>query len=118
MADARSYQLEIERMREDAHDLLKALYAEHFPDDDVVRGLRARIEQSATEVIRAADDPVTLGIVGEFSVGKSLLLGTLLGRPDLLPVEDRATTGNVTALHLRPGKPGEATRFEGDPEIH
>jgi hypothetical protein len=118
MADARSYQLEIERMREDAHDLLKALYAEHFPDDDVVRGLRARIEQSATEVIRAADDPVTLGIVGEFSVGKSLLLGTLLGRPDLLPVEDRATTGNVTALHLRPGRPGETTRFEGDPEIH
>lgn len=29
-----------------------------------------------------------------------------------------ATTGNVTALHLRPGSPGERTRFDGDPEIH
>jgi hypothetical protein len=118
MADSRSYQHEIARMREDAHDLLQALYTEQFPDDDAVGALRARIEQSATEVIRAADDPVTLGIVGEFSVGKSLLLGTLLGRPDLLPVEDRATTGNVTALHLRPGNDGERTRFDGDPEIH
>lgn len=118
MADVRSYQLEIERMRKDSHDLLQALYAEPFPDDDAARTLRARIEQTATEVIRAADDPVTLGIVGEFSVGKSLLLGTLLGRPDLLPVEDRATTGNVTALHLRPGRPDEQTRFTGDPEVH
>ena len=118
MADARSYQFEIERMRNDSHDLLQALHAEQFPDEDAVRALRSQVEQSATEVIRAADDPVTLGIVGEFSVGKSLLLGTLLGRPDLLPVEDRATTGNVTALHLLPGNPGEQTRFEGDSEVH
>src|SRR3984957_1131836 len=118
MADARSYQLEIERMRNDSHDLLQALHAEQFADEDAVRAVRSQLEQGATEVIRAASDPVTLGIVGEFSVGKSLLLGTLLGRPDLLPVEDRATTGNITALHLLPGNPGEQTRFDGDPEVH
>ena len=105
-------------MSKGAHNLLQALYAEQFPDDDAVRGVRTRVEESAKAVIEAAADPVTLGIVGEFSVGKSLLLGTLLGRPDLLPVEDRATTGNVTALHLRPGSPSERTRFDGDPEIH
>jgi len=117
MAGDLSHTTEIERMRKDAQDLLRALHAEQFPDDDAVRALRARVEQSAKDVISAAEASVTLGIVGEFSVGKSLLVGTMLGRPDLLPVEDRATTGNVTALHLRPGKPGEPTRFDGDPEI-
>jgi hypothetical protein len=117
MAGDLSHTTEIERMRKDAQDLLRALHAEQFPDDDAIRTLRAQVEQGANDVISAAEAPVTLGIVGEFSVGKSLLLGTMLGRPDLLPVEDRATTGNVTALHLRPGSLDEPTRFDGDPEI-
>jgi hypothetical protein len=76
MANSRSYQNDIERMGKDAHDLLEALYAEPFPDDDVVYALRDRIEQSAKTVIEAAAHPVTLGVVEEFSVGKSLLLSS------------------------------------------
>jgi hypothetical protein len=40
--------------------------------------------------------------VGEFNAGKSLLLGSLIGYADALPVSEVPTTGNVTALHLRP----------------
>jgi hypothetical protein len=71
-----SHQSVIEWTSKDANDLVQALYAEQFPDDDVVRGMRARIEESAKAVIEAAADPATLCIVGEFSVGKSLPPGT------------------------------------------
>jgi hypothetical protein len=70
-----SHQSEIEWTSKDANDLVQAVYAEQFPDD-IVRGMRARIEESAKAVIEAAADPVTLCIVGEFSVGKSLPPGT------------------------------------------
>jgi hypothetical protein len=70
-----SHQNKIERMSKDANDLLQALYAEQFPDDEVVRAMRARIEENAKAVFEAAADSATLGIVGEFSVGKSLPAG-------------------------------------------
>ena len=74
-----------------------------LPDDDEhVRELYARAREEVTALLRVADDPISIGMVGEFSKGKSLLLGTLMGEPDMLPVERRATTGNVTALHLAP----------------
>jgi hypothetical protein len=38
--------------------------------------------------------------VGEFSSGKSLLLGVLLNNPCLLPTSSQPTTGNVTELHF------------------
>jgi hypothetical protein len=40
--------------------------------------------------------------VGEFNAGKSLLLGSLIGYADALPVSEVPTTGNVTALRFRP----------------
>ncbi|WP_431726904.1 hypothetical protein [Verrucosispora sp. TAA-831] len=58
------------------------------------------------ELENACLAPVTIGVVGEYSAGKSLLLGTLLGRPELLPVSTEATTGNVTAVRLSAGPPG------------
>jgi hypothetical protein len=112
-----SQQRKILSLREDAQRLLNALGSAEFPDNATARDLRARLEQAATDVERAAAEPITLGVVGEFSVGKSLLLGTLMGKPDLLPVDDRPTTGNVTALYLRSGGPDEPTRIDGDPEI-
>lgn len=117
MAEGHDYHHEIAACRKDAEDLLAALGAETFPDDPAVRAVRDRVEQQALRLQRAAAEPITLGLVGEFTVGKSLLLGTLLGRADLLPVEQRATTGNVTALYLRPGEPGEPTRIDGDAEV-
>ena len=55
----------------------------------------------AGDLMATADSPVRIGIVGGFNAGKSLLLGTLLGNAELLPVLDRPTTGNITALHLK-----------------
>ncbi|MFD7770923.1 dynamin family protein [Streptomyces sp. NPDC059787] len=62
--------------------------------------------------------PVSLAVVGEFTVGKSLLLGALLGRPDLLPVEERPATGNITVLRLREGTAGAGTRLGDTSKIH
>ena len=38
--------------------------------------------------------------MGEFSSGKTLLLGSLIGYADALPVSETPTTGNVTAIYL------------------
>ncbi|MEV6982659.1 hypothetical protein AB0M95_15545 [Sphaerisporangium sp. NPDC051017] len=103
---------EIAVMRADAERLRAALNAHVFPDDETLRAVRDRVERHAVELVTQADEPITIGVVGAFSVGKSMLIGTLLGRPDLLPTEQRATTGNVTALYLKPGEPGARTEWD------
>lgn len=110
---------EMARLRTEAEHVLDALSREQFaPDEDeAVLARRDEVLQLARELYQAAKDPVTLGIVGAFSSGKSMLLGTLLGRPGLLPTQQRPTTGNVTALHLLPGQPGAGTAFEGDATV-
>ncbi|WP_283135689.1 dynamin family protein [Rhizohabitans arisaemae] len=109
---------EIAELRERAERVLAALNAESFSDDPGVRSVRERVEQHALDLLRLAREPITIGVVGKFSVGKSLMLGTLLGRPDLLPTEQRPTTGNVTAIYLSPGEPGERTRVDGPVILH
>jgi hypothetical protein len=52
--------------------------------------------------VELANSPVKIGIMGEFSSGKSLLLGSLIGYADALPVSENPTTGNVTAIHIKP----------------
>ncbi|MGI5180100.1 hypothetical protein ACQEVZ_27615 [Dactylosporangium sp. CA-152071] len=59
--------------------------------------------RAADDLEIACDEPISIAFVGEYSTGKSLLLGTLLGTPELLPVANEPTTGNVTALQLVPG---------------
>ncbi|KAF3888465.1 MULTISPECIES: dynamin family protein [Nostocales] len=59
-----------------------------------------RLQQSAKRVVELASSPVKIGIMGEFSSGKTLLLGSLIGYADALPVSETPTTGNVTAIHL------------------
>jgi hypothetical protein len=39
--------------------------------------------------------------MGELSSGKSLLLGSLIGYANTLPVSENPTTGNVTAIHIQ-----------------
>jgi hypothetical protein len=60
-------------------------------------------------VVNEVDEPLRVGIVGEFSAGKSLLLGVLVGRPDLLPTGMEPMTGNVTELRFLPAH-DDATR--------
>ncbi|CAM5398137.1 hypothetical protein GCM10010329_58430 [Streptomyces spiroverticillatus] len=61
---------------------------------------RAEFGRAVDRLAEEARDPLTVGVVGEYSAGKSLLIEALLGLPDLLTVSDVATTGNITALHV------------------
>ena len=58
------------------------------------------LKESAQRTKQLASSPVKIGLMGEFSAGKTLLLGSLIGYADALPVNEVPTTGNVTAIHL------------------
>ncbi|NET72970.1 MAG: proteasome protein [Sphaerospermopsis sp. SIO1G2] len=66
--------------------------------DDCLMGLR----EAAQKTMELSTSPVKIGVMGEFSSGKSLLLGSLIGYADALPVSENPTTGNVTAIHIKP----------------
>lgn len=61
-----------------------------------------KLEQAARKTIELASSPVKIGVMGEFNSGKTLLLGSLIGYADALPISQIPTTGNVTAIHLKP----------------
>ncbi|MBD2336981.1 dynamin family protein [Calothrix sp. FACHB-156] len=61
-----------------------------------------RLREAAQKTVELATSPVKIGVMGEFSSGKSLLLGSLIGYADALPVSENPTTGNVTAIHIIP----------------
>ncbi|MBE9258977.1 MULTISPECIES: dynamin family protein [Aphanizomenonaceae] len=61
-----------------------------------------RLREAAQKTVELANSPVKIGVMGEFSSGKSLLLGSLIGYADALPVSENPTTGNVTAIHIKP----------------
>ncbi len=69
-----------------------------------------RLQQSALRMVQLASSPVKIGIMGEFSSGKTLLLGSLIGYADALPVSETPTTGNVTAIHLVQQKDFQTTK--------
>ncbi|MBD2387938.1 proteasome protein [Cylindrospermum sp. FACHB-282] len=60
-----------------------------------------RLRETAEKTVELATSPVKIGVMGEFSSGKTLLLGSLIGYADALPVSENPTTGNVTAIHIR-----------------
>ncbi|MDZ7966421.1 MAG: dynamin family protein [Nostoc sp. DedSLP03] len=60
----------------------------------------ARIHQEAQKTKDRASSFIKVGVMGEFSAGKTLLLGSLIGFADALPINENPTTGNVTALCL------------------
>ncbi len=104
-------------LRRYAKDAQAMLQDQEIPDVPECHAARARVAETAQELLDRVDSPVTIGVVGEYSVGKSLLLGTLLGCPDLLPVEERPTTGNITVLSLAAGESGSPTRAADTTEI-
>lgn len=61
-----------------------------------------RLREAAEKTVELATSPVKIGVMGEFSSGKTLLLGSLIGYADALPVSENPTTGNITAIHLVP----------------
>ncbi|MGH3751594.1 MAG: hypothetical protein ACRDRP_02685 [Pseudonocardiaceae bacterium] len=72
------------------------------------------ISELARELHDRAGHRISIGVVGEFATGKSLLLSVLIGDPGLLSVSNVPTTGNVTAIRLNPvpagGVPGPVAR--------
>lgn len=78
-------------------------------DDDGLAARKAEFRSALVRLIAEAGDPLSVGIVGEFSAGKSLLLEALVGVPDLLSVSDVPTTGNVTAIQVTQSAEGERT---------
>ncbi|MFJ3981075.1 hypothetical protein [Streptomyces fungicidicus] len=98
-------------------DVQVMLQEQEIPDTPECHAARDRVREAARELWERATSPVTIGVVGEYTVGKSLLLGTLLGCPDLLPVEERATTGNITVLSLKAGEPGAPTTAAEEVEV-
>ncbi|BAZ47535.1 hypothetical protein NIES4103_01360 [Nostoc sp. NIES-4103] len=61
-----------------------------------------RLREAAQKTVEFATSAVKIGVMGEFSSGKTLLLGSLIGFADALPVSENPTTGNITAIHLIP----------------
>ena len=59
-----------------------------------------RLQQLAQNTVERASSPVKIGIMGEYSSGKTLLIGSLIGYADALPISAIPTTGSVTAIHL------------------
>src|SRR5262245_38959101 len=96
---------QIRKLKAYAQGVLAALGAEPPAAEPGVERLFQSIRSAAEETVRRAGSPVKIGVVGEFNAGKSLLLGGLIGYADALPVSEVPTTGNVTALWIKP-RPG------------
>jgi hypothetical protein len=92
----------IRKLKAYAQAVLAALQNEPQVTDPEIERVFQDIRAAAQETIRRAGSPVKIGVVGEFNAGKSLLLGSLIGYANALPVSEVPTTGNVTALRLRP----------------
>ncbi|MFE5857099.1 hypothetical protein ACFQ61_28270 [Streptomyces sp. NPDC056500] len=123
--------LNLAELRRFADETLAMLEQQEIPGTQEAHDRNAEVMRFVLELRDRVRKPVTFGVVGEFSVGKSLLLGSVLGRPDLLPVEDRKATGNITVLRLHQAKsandgaePGsttavqDATRTGPTAEVH
>ena len=92
----------IRKLKAYAETVLAAVQAEPPGTDPGIEHLFQDIRAAAQETIRRAGAPVKIGVVGEFNAGKSLLIGSLIGYADALPISEVPTTGNVTALRFRP----------------
>jgi hypothetical protein len=92
----------VRKLKAYAQAVLAALDAEPPATDAAVERLFRDIRTAAQETIRRAGSPIKIGVVGEFNAGKTLVLGSLIGYADALPVSEVPTTGNVTALRFRP----------------
>ncbi|WP_030455707.1 hypothetical protein [Herbidospora cretacea] len=72
----------------------------------------ARTRDQAGRLLDATRRPYQLGVLGEFSAGKTMFIASLLGLEGLL-IGDQPTTGNVTAYWVRQGPSGSRTVITG-----
>ncbi|MCI0459281.1 MAG: hypothetical protein L0Z62_20220, partial [Gemmataceae bacterium] len=102
---------QIRKLKAYAQAVLAALQTELPATEPGIERLFENIRSAAQETVRRAGSPVKIGVVGEFNAGKSLLLGSLIGYADALPVSEVPTTGNVTALWVKPRAGLHKTEF-------
>lgn len=70
------------------------------------------LKEAASKTVELASSPVKIAVMGEFSSGKTLLIGSLIGYADALPISEIPTTGNITAIHLHQQEDFKTTEFE------
>ncbi|MBO3459355.1 dynamin family protein [Aetokthonos hydrillicola Thurmond2011] len=70
------------------------------------------LKDAANQTVELASSSVKIAIMGEFSSGKTLLVGSLIGYADALPHDELPTTGNVTAIHLVQQEGFKTTEFD------
>lgn len=92
---------DIKAIRDYADELLEFLSSRAI--DPAFASVVGDLREAADALRTRADEPLRIAFLGKFSSGKSLLLGVLVGCPDLLPTSANPTTGNVTEIRLRPG---------------
>jgi hypothetical protein len=110
--EKRDYYQELRELRAWAsavRDRVDQLSASGGPSGPAASAELRRAAKLADELHERAGEPISIGLVGEYSVGKSRLLNALVGLPGLLPVSGSPTTGNITALRVRAARPGEPT---------
>ncbi|QFS52318.1 dynamin family protein [Nostoc sphaeroides] len=81
-------------------------------DNPKVEDCRKSLKDAAENTVKLASSPVKIAVMGEFSSGKTLLIGNLIGYADGLPVSNIPTTGNVTAIHLLQQEELKTTEFD------
>lgn len=96
-----AYSKRLEDCRNYALKILAAVEGNTPSGVSALDSLTKELSELAQKVVDDSSSPVKIGVVGEFSAGKTLLLGALVGYGDLLPVSETPTTGNVTALRFR-----------------
>ncbi|MER5299467.1 hypothetical protein ABT039_08365 [Streptomyces lasiicapitis] len=79
----------------------------HDTEDTELTARREEFRGTVAQFLGEVRDPLTIGVVGEYSSGKSLLIESLLGMPGLLSVSHAPTTGNVTAIRVDQARDGE-----------
>ncbi|MHC0067038.1 dynamin family protein [Nostoc sp. UIC 10890] len=86
--------------------------ANEILDNRQLKDCLKSLEDAANKTVELASSPVKIAIMGEFSSGKTLLIGSLIGYADALPISEIPTTGNVTAIHLHQQEGFKTTEFD------
>ncbi|GAB1542936.1 hypothetical protein NUACC21_56100 [Scytonema sp. NUACC21] len=101
-----NYLENLQRYKEYGESILEGLKLiperESWPDEvpTTLHDCIQRLKNAADTIKKRAASPIKIAVMGEVSSGKTLLVGSLIGYADGLPVSETPTTGNVTAIHL------------------
>jgi len=89
-------------------ELFDDVYA--FPPESL-RQLVAQTTKQLDETIEKSQSPLKVSLIGPFASGKTVTLGSLLNRPDLLPRSATPTSGNVVEVQIVPPQSSNDTKI-------